>query len=75
MKAGEQVIKAKSFRFGTYRQGRVVAPTVEEALAQIKEKFPGLERVAIFACPVQPWPETVWWEWSGKLFPRPAGKY
>jgi hypothetical protein len=50
----------------TYRQGRVVAPTVEEALARIREKFPGLERVAVFACPVQPWPEGIWWEWLGK---------
>ena len=64
------VSAAKSFRCrsaAVYRQGRVVAPTVEEALARIREKFPGLERVAVFACPVQPWPEGIWWEWLGLL--------
>ena len=49
-----------------YRQGRVVAPTVEEALLRVREKFPGLESIAIFACPVQPWPEGIWWEWLGR---------
>ena len=68
---------AKPFRrrsAAAYRQGRVVASTVEEALAQIKEKFPGLERVAIFACPVQPWPEGIWWEWLGKVRGDTSGK-
>jgi len=66
VKAAKPFAEAKPLRFGTYRQGRVVAPTVEEALNRIKEKFPDLKSIAIFACPVQPWSEGIWWEWLGK---------
>ncbi|MCL6557807.1 MAG: hypothetical protein K6U74_03210 [Firmicutes bacterium] len=53
----------------TYRQGRVVAPTAEEAFRQVEEKYPELTRVTLFPCPVQPWSGTIWWEWLGKVGP------
>lgn len=49
-----------------YRQGRVIAPTPEEAARLVEEKHPGLDKITLFPCPVQPWLETTWWEWVGQ---------
>ncbi|MGQ9512145.1 hypothetical protein [Thermodesulfitimonas sp.] len=57
-----------------YRQGRVVAPTPEEAVRLVEEKYPDLGRITLFPCPVQLWPGTIWWEWVGETdASRPAG--
>jgi hypothetical protein len=48
-------------------QGRTVAKTYEEAVRMATEKIraKGYESVnlRLYPCPVQPYPDRVWWEW------------
>jgi len=54
-----------------FLQGRTIAATYEEAVRLTEEKIRarGFEPVNVrpYPCPIQPYPEMVWWEWQAEI--------
>lgn len=54
-----------------YWKGRVVAADRNQAVGEIcrilAERGCAAAEIKIRACPVQPWPGTVWWEYHVKI--------